>query len=239
MIPTESSQQHQDNSTASNAALNRLRAAVLGANDGIVSTSSVVMGVAGATDNTHAIFTAGMAALVAGALSMAVGEYVSVSSQSDAEKAYIEAERKSLKQRPDQELAELTQAYVDRGVSRITAARVAKELTNNNALKAHLQIEFNIDEEDLNSPTQAAVASLFSFIAGGIIPFLAVIVSPDAYRIPLTVASVVIALFITGYLSAYAGRASKTRAITRVIVGGLIAMAITYYIGYLFGTTLS
>lgn len=219
------------------AKLNSLRAAVLGANDGIVSTSSVVMGVAGATNNTQAIFTAGMAALVAGALSMAVGEYVSVSSQSDAEKAYIEKERQNLKKNPDRELAQLTESYVDRGVSWTTAAQVAKELTNNNALKAHLQIQFNIDEEDLNSPMQAAVASLFAFIAGGIVPFLAVIFSPEAYKIPLTVVAVVVALVITGYLSAYAGGASKLKAVTRVISGGLLAMAITYLIGYIFGTT--
>lgn len=225
----------EKNTPTSTAKLNSLRAAVLGANDGIVSTSSVVMGVAGATHNTQAIFTAGMAALVAGALSMAVGEYVSVSSQSDAEKAYIEAERRSLKVNPDQELAELTEAYVNRGVSPATAAQVAKELTAKDALKAHLQVQFNIDAEDLNSPMQAAVASLLAFVAGGLVPFLAVIFSPDAYRIPVTVAAVVVALIVTGYLSAYAGGANKAHAITRVIMGGLLAMAITYAIGYLFG----
>lgn len=225
----------EKNTPTSTAKLNSLRAAVLGANDGIVSTSSVVMGVAGATHNTQAIFTAGMAALVAGALSMAVGEYVSVSSQSDAEKAYIEAERRSLKVNPDQELAELTEAYVNRGVSPATAAQVAKELTAKDALKAHLQVQFNIDAEDLNSPMQAAVASLLAFVAGGLVPFLAVIFSPDAYRIPVTVAAVVVALIVTGYLSAYAGGANKAHAIIRVIMGGLLAMAITYAIGYLFG----
>lgn len=228
---------NEKNTSSSTAKLNSLRAAVLGANDGIVSTSSVVMGVAGATNNTQAIFTAGMAALVAGALSMAVGEYVSVSSQSDAEKAYIEEERLSLSTNPEQELAELTEAYVERGVSPATAAQVAQELTAKDALKAHLQVQFNIDAEDLNSPMQAAAASLLAFIAGGIIPFLAVIFSPDSYRIPITVAAVVVALIITGYLSAYAGGANKTRAVVRVIIGGLLAMAITYAIGYLFGTT--
>lgn len=228
---------NEKNTSTSTAKLNSLRAAVLGANDGIVSTSSVVMGVAGATNNAQAIFTAGMAALVAGALSMAVGEYVSVSSQSDAEKAYIEQERLSLSTNPEQELAELTEAYVERGVSPATAARVAEELTAKDALKAHLQVQFNIDEEDLNSPMQAAAASLLAFIAGGIVPFLAVIFSPDDYRIPVTVVAVFVALIITGYLSAYAGGANKTKAVTRVIIGGLLAMAITYAIGYLFGTT--
>lgn len=228
---------NEKNTSTSTAKLNSLRAAVLGANDGIVSTSSVVMGVAGATNNAQAIFTAGMAALVAGALSMAVGEYVSVSSQSDAEKAYIEQERLSLSTNPEQELAELTEAYVESGVSPATAARVAEELTAKDALKAHLQVQFNIDEEDLNSPMQAAAASLLAFIAGGIVPFLAVIFSPDDYRIPVTVVAVFVALIITGYLSAYAGGANKTKAVTRVIIGGLLAMAITYAIGYLFGTT--
>lgn len=227
----------EKNTSTSTAKLNSLRAAVLGANDGIVSTSSVVMGVAGATNNTQAIFTAGMAALVAGALSMAVGEYVSVSSQSDAEKAYIEQERLSLSNNPEQELAELTEAYVNRGVSPETATRVAQELTAKDALKAHLQVQFNIDAEDLNSPIQAAVASLLAFVAGGIIPFLAVIFSPDSYRIPITVVAVVVALVVTGYLSAHAGGANKLRAIGRVVVGGLLAMAITYAIGYLFGAT--
>lgn len=231
--------QNSKNNTTSTAMLNKLRAAVLGANDGIVSTSSVVMGVAGATDSTHAIFTAGLAALVAGALSMAVGEYVSVSSQSDAEKAYIEKERQSLKDNPHAELAELTQAYVDQGVSRITAARVAKELTNKDALKAHLQIEFNLDEDDLNSPSQAAIASLFSFTAGGLVPFLAVILSPEAFRLQATFIAVIVALLLTGYLSANVGNASKGRAVARVIIGGVVAMLITYYIGKLFGASIA
>lgn len=172
----------------SSATLNRLRAAVLGANDGIVSTSSVVMGVAGATADSRALFTAGMAALVAGALSMAVGEYVSVSSQRDAEK--------------------INHKYG------------------------------NHDDHDgeFTNPYQAAIASLVAFILGGLVPFLAVIVSPDTIKIPITVVAVVIALVFTGYFSATVGGASRARAITRVIVGGLLAMAITYFIGAMFGT---
>lgn len=174
-------------SALSNATLNKLRAAVLGANDGIVSTASVVMGVAGATSDTKAITTAGLAALVAGALSMAVGEYVSVSSQADAEKA--------------------------------------------NAAKAeHHDGEFT-------NPWAAAVASLIAFTLGGLVPFIAVIVTPSSLRIAVTVGAVIAALIVTGYFSASVGGASRLRAILRVMAGGLIAMAITYFVGTLFGAT--
>lgn len=222
--------------TNASATLNKLRAAVLGANDGIVSTSSVVMGVAAATDNKGTIFTAGIAALVAGALSMAVGEYVSVSSQSDAEKSYIARERQELADDPAGELDELTQAYVALGVSQHTARTVAKELTAKDALKAHLHTEFNLAEDDISSPTHAAVASLVSFTIGGLIPFIAIIVTPQAMRLQVTVIAVLAALVATGYLSASVGGASRRRAILRVVVGGVLAMAITYAIGKLFGT---
>lgn len=229
------SKESSDKNPASNAALNKLRAAVLGANDGIVSTSSVVMGVAGATADSKAIFTAGMAALVAGALSMAVGEYVSVSSQSDAEKAYITKEEADLKADPAGELQELASMYEERGVSAATALQVAKELSANDPLKAHLEIEFGIDADDLNSPTQAAVASLLAFTAGGLVPFLAVMLAPADIHLYVVVISVIIALIVTGYLSATAGGASRTKAIIRVVLGGVIAMAVTYGIGHLFG----
>lgn len=225
----------QSNTPASNQLLNRLRAAVLGANDGIVSTASVVMGVAGATTNHAAIVTAGLAALVAGALSMAVGEYVSVSSQSDAEKTYIEKERKLLKENPREQYEELVQAYVDRGVSTETAQVVARELSTKNPLKAHLEIEFGLNEDDINSPTQAAMASLVSFTVGGLVPFLAILLAPTALRVEITVAAVIVALLITGYFSAHVGGAGKIRAIIRVLIGGLVAMAVTYYVGVLFG----
>lgn len=237
MAATESSTNNPENAT-SNAALNKLRAAVLGANDGIVSTSSVVMGVAGATTSKAPVITAGLAALVAGALSMAVGEYVSVSSQSDAEKAYIKKERQSLKDNPEAELEELTQAYVARGVNLDTARQVAKELTEKDVVKAHLEIEFNIDENDINSPTQAAVASLISFTLGGLVPFLAILLAPERIAIPVTVAAVIVALIVTGYFSAYIGGASRTRAVIRVIIGGVLAMLITYFVGRLFGTAI-
>lgn len=221
----------------SNQLLNRLRAAVLGANDGIVSTSSVVMGVAGATSEYGVILTAGLAALVAGALSMAVGEYVSVSSQSDAEKTYIEAERKKLQANPGGELKDLAQAYEALGVSPETATKVAKELTEKDALKAHLRMHFNLDPDDVNSPIQAAIFSLVAFTAGGLIPFLAVVFAPESIRIPAIVIAVIFALIFTGYFSARAGDAAPGKAILRVVTGGLLAMIVTYYVGVLFGVT--
>ena len=231
-------EQKSESTQMNNGTLNKLRAAVLGANDGIVSTASVVMGVAGATDSKPAIITAGLAALVAGALSMAVGEYVSVSSQSDAEKSYIEKERAQLEANPEEELDELTQAYIDEGVSPTTARKVAEELTEKDAVKAHLRMEFNLDEHDISSPTQAAIASLLSFTVGGLVPFLAVLFTPNDLRIMITGIAVLIALIATGYLSAGIGGASRLRAVLRVVIGGLVAMGVTYLIGHLFGTSI-
>lgn len=229
----------KSDSTTSNATLNKLRAAVLGANDCIVSISSVVMGVAGATDQTGTIFTAGLAALVAGALSMAVGEYVSVSSQSDAEKAFIEREKRALREDPEGELEELVTAYVRRGVSPKTARQVATELTKKDAIKAHLETEFNLDEDDISSPMHAAIASFVAFSLGGLIPFLTIVFMPQDIRLPATIVAVLVALFVTGYASATVGEASRRRAITRVVFGGLAAMFITYYVGVLFGTSVA
>jgi VIT1/CCC1 family predicted Fe2+/Mn2+ transporter len=217
--------------------LNKLRASVLGANDGIVSTSSVVMGVAGATADPHAITVAGLAALIAGALSMAVGEYVSVSSQSDAEKAYIAEEKKDLRENPEYELDELAREYMKHGVSRKTADQVAKELTKKDALRAHLRMHFNLDPDEINNPWHAAIASLLAFSVGGLIPFLTIVFAPQEYKIPATVAAVVVCLIATGYFSAQAGNASRRRAVARVVIGGLLAMGVTYWVGVLFGTT--
>lgn len=221
---------------ANNGKLNQLRAAVLGANDGIVSTSSVVMGVAGASSDSTAVAVAGLAALIAGALSMAVGEYVSVSSQSDAEKAYIEEEKADLRDRAEYELDELAREYMKHGVSRRTAVQVAKELTEKDALRAHLRMHFNLDPDGINNPWHAAIASLLSFTVGGLVPFVTILLAPETLKIPATVAAVVVCLIATGYFSAQAGGASHRRAIIRVVGGGLLAMGITYWIGVLFGT---
>ncbi len=224
---------------ASNATLNWLRAAVLGANDGIVSVSSIILGVAGATSEKHTIFIAGLAGLVAGAFSMAVGEYVSVSSQSDAEKSFIAREKRRLADDPKHELEGLAQTFEAKGVSRATALLVAKELTAKDPLAAHLDAELNLDEEDLNNPTQAAVASFVSFTIGALVPLIAVITASRHTRVAVTFVAVLIALCITGYLSATVGTASRKRAIIRVVVGGAVAMAATYFVGHLFGTAVN
>lgn len=224
-----------DNTPVSNARLNALRAAVLGANDGIVSVSSIILGVAGATDNRTAIFAAGMAGLVAGALSMAVGEYVSVSSQRDTEEAYIKHEKMRLQAYPDEEFEELASAYVLRGLSTRTAHLVARELTEHDAVHAHLETELNINEEDLSSPIGAALSSLAAFTIGGAIPLVTVLAVNHGLRLVATVVAVLIALVITGYLSATAGKAPRPRAIIRNLLGGSAAMLITYAVGHLFG----
>jgi VIT1/CCC1 family predicted Fe2+/Mn2+ transporter len=225
--------------TIENGKLNKLRAAVLGANDGIVSVSALVMGVAGATTaDPKAVAIGGMAALIAGALSMAVGEYVSVSSQSDAEKAYIDLEKKALRDMPGLELHELAHEYMKHGVSEKTAKQVAKELTDKDALRAHLRMHFNLDPDDINNPWQAAIASLLAFTAGGLVPFLAMTLSPNESRVLWTLIAVVIALTVTGYVSAVVAKASRTRAILRVLIGGIVAMGITYAVGVVFGTNI-
>ncbi len=215
--------------------LNWLRAAVLGANDGIVSVASIVTGVAGATDVAGFIFTAGIAGLTAGALSMAVGEYVSVSTQRDTEMALLEKERQELEEVPEAELEELTTIYEKKGLSRSTAEVVAKELTAHDAFAAHVEAELRIDPENLTNPWAAAFASAVSFISGGIVPLLAMYFAPAAWRLEVTFAAVLVALVITGALSAYAGGANKTTATVRVVLGGIAAMAVTYVIGRVFG----
>lgn len=227
------------NIAPSNSKLNWLRAAVLGANDGIVSTAALVVGVAGATTSRGAIFTAGLAGLVAGAMSMAVGEYVSVSSQRDAERAYIEREKLLLKQDPKHELEGLAEVYQNKGLTHKTALQVAKELTKDDPIKAHLQAETSIDEDDLTNPWHAGLASMISFTVGALIPLVTIVVAPESSRVVLTFFAVVFALLITGYLSATVGGASRRRAMARVVVGGALAMIITYGVGSIFGTVVS
>jgi vacuolar iron transporter family protein len=218
--------------------LNRLRAAVLGANDGIVSVAGVVVGVAGASALRGPIFTAGLAALVAGAVSMALGEFVSVSSQRDSEGAQLAMERRELRHMPDAELAELTAIYQRRGLSAQTAAQVAQELTTHDALTAHAHAELNIDPDELANPWQAATASAASFIVGALLPFAAILLPPASWRVPVTFGAVLAALAVTGALSARIGRARTGRAVLRVVLGGAAGLALTYGIGHLFGTAL-
>jgi vacuolar iron transporter family protein len=225
------------NDNITNSKLNWLRASVLGANDGIVSVSAVIVGVAGASDSMKLILTAGIAALVAGALSMAVGEYVSVSAQRDSEKALLEKERIELETVPEKELEELVGIYQKKGLSRSTAEVVAKELTARDAFAAHVDAELGIDPNDLTNPLHAAYASGVAFFCGAVIPIIAVLVSPASKHVMATFASVIVALIITGSLSAYAGGASKRRATIRVVLGGVFAMVVTYGIGKLFGVS--
>ena len=215
--------------------LNWLRAAVLGANDGIVSVAAVIVGVAGASSNRSYIITAGVAALVAGALSMAVGEYVSVSTQRDTERALIAKEKYEIENMPEKELEELVVIYESKGLSKETATIVANELTNRDALAAHLDAELGIDPNNLTDPWHAAYASGAAFFCGAIIPIIAIIISPTKWYIPSTFIAVLIALIFTGTLSAHAGGASKKTATIRVVFGGIIAMIITFGIGKIFG----
>ena len=217
--------------------LNWLRAGVLGANDGIVSVAAIVVGVAGATADTGPILAAGAAGLVGGAVSMALGEYVSVSSQSDSQKALIEKERRELAEEPEEELAELAAIYQGKGLSPETARKVAVELTEHNALAAHLSAELNIDEADIVSPWHAAFASAVAFTIGAVLPMLSILLPPQDIRVPLTFATVLAALALTGALGAGIGGGSKMRAAVRVVVGGALALAATFTIGNLLGAS--
>jgi vacuolar iron transporter family protein len=217
--------------------LNWLRAGVLGANDGIVSVAALAVGVASATPSLATVLTAVLAGLVGGAISMAAGEYVSVSSQSDSERALIAKERQELAEMPQEELAELISLYERKGLSARTARLVAHELTQRDALAAHLDAELNIDPHDIVSPWRAALASAVAFTIGGLLPLLAVLIFPQEWRIPATVLAVLIALAITGALGGYLGYSPMLRPAIRVVLGGALALTATYLLGRLVGAT--
>jgi VIT1/CCC1 family predicted Fe2+/Mn2+ transporter len=219
--------------------LNWLRAGVLGANDGIVSVAGLVVGVAGATSARGAIFTAGLAGLVAGAVSMALGEYVSVSSQRDSETAQLQKERCELKNAPGQELAELTAIYLAKGLSPQTASQVAAELTARDDLAAHAEAELRVDPDNLASPLHAAAASAASFVAGALLPLLAILLPPAQWRVAVTVVAVLASLAAAGVISARIGGSNPRRAVARVVIGGAAGLALTYGIGHLFGAAIS
>jgi VIT1/CCC1 family predicted Fe2+/Mn2+ transporter len=218
------------------ARLNWLRAGVLGANDGIVSTAGIVIGVAAATVERSTIATAGIAGLAAGAMSMAAGEYVSVSTQRDTEKALLAKERRELRDMPEAELEELAQIYQDKGLSPDLAAEVARQLTDHDALGAHAEAELGIDPDQLTNPWHAAWASMSAFTLGALLPLVAILLPPVAARIWVTAASVVAALAVTGWGSARLGQAPVRPAVLRNIAGGMVAMLVTYGIGALVGT---
>ena len=211
-----------------------LRAAVLGADDGIVSTASLIVGVAAANpDASSAIVTAGLAGLVAGALSMGAGEYVSVSSQRDTERADLAKEMRELEEFPDAELRELTEIYVKRGLDRPLASQVATQLSDHDALGTHLRDELGLDPKDLADPVQAAGVSAGAFAAGAAVPLVAAVLRSS----PWIVAAVsLVALGALGVAGAKVGGAARGRAAIRVLVGGGLAMAVTAVIGALVGT---
>lgn len=215
--------------------LNWLRAGVLGANDGIVSTAGIVVGVAAATAAREPILMAGIAGLAAGAVSMALGEFVSVSTQRDTERALLILERRELRDDPQAELEELASLYEQRGLSRQTARTVAQELTEHDAIRAHAEIELGIDPDELTNPWHAALSSALSFTLGAILPLVAILLPPLGARVPATIAVVLIALAATGLLSARLGRADVSSAVIRNVVGGALALAATYAIGHMIG----
>ncbi len=216
--------------------MNRLRAGVLGANDGIISVAATLVGIAGATTDKGWLALAAFASVSAGALSMALGEYVSVSSQTDSQKALIDRERDELEQMPQAELHELAGLLEAKGLSKPTALQAARELTAADALSAHLDIELGLDAEDIPSPIGAAVSSGLAFTLGALLPALAILLPPASIAVPLTFVAVLAALALTGWLGAHLGGAPhRMRAVARLVLGGGAALAITYAIGALVG----
>jgi VIT1/CCC1 family predicted Fe2+/Mn2+ transporter len=221
------------------AKLNWLRAAVLGANDGVVSGSGITIGVAAADPtNMHAIMLAGLAGLLAGASAMAMGEYVSVSSQRDTEEALISRERHDLQHTPEEEFAELVDVYRRQGLSEATAKTVVKELTEHNPLAAHLRAEYGVHQEELTTPWHAAIASAVAFTAGFVLALASMLICPAGLRIPVTVIVGLVGLFLTGWASGVISGSPKTRPIVRNVIGGAAAMLLTWGISRFFGVGL-
>ena len=212
-----------------------LRAAVLGANDGLISTASLIVGVAAAAAPPSAILVAAVAGLLAGAMSMAAGEYVSVSSQADSEKADLAREREELETMPEAELDELTGIYVKRGLDPALARQVAVQLTERDALEAHARDELGISEATQARPIQAAFASAATFSVGSAMPLLVVLVAPAAWLVPAVIAASLLFLGVLGALGARTGGAGTLRATVRVLVWGVAAMLVTAVVGRLFG----
>jgi len=227
-----------DAPTSLSAKLNWLRAGVLGANDGIVSIAGIVMGVAGATTSSPALLLAGLAGLVAGALSMAGGEYVSVSSQKDTELAAVAKVREILDTEPDKALAYLASDYEQRGFEPHLALEIAQTLTDHDAVAAQTQVRYGISAHEQTSPWAAAVASFGSFTIGALIPLLVMICTPVGVRVPATIAAVIVALAMTGSVSSWLGKANIPRAILRNCFVGALTMGVTYLVGTLVGIQL-
>jgi len=225
------------NTQTENHFINRsgwLRAAVLGANDGILSTTSLAIGIAAASGSRDPIVLAALAGVVAGALSMAAGEYVSVSSQSDIEMSDLEREKKELIEMPEAELTELTGIYIARGLTPKLAREVAEQLTAHNALEAHARDELGINEITQAKPFQAAMASASAFIAGGVLPLLVAIFAPLNYMVALQYCFAIVFLAVSGTLAAGAGGSNKIKSIVRICLWGTVAMCASALVGYLF-----
>jgi vacuolar iron transporter family protein len=216
--------------------LNVLRAGVLGAQDGIVSTAGLVIGVAGASASSSVLLIAGLAGLVSGALSMAGGEYVSVSAQKDSEIAVVEKERGELQTMPERELTELAKLYEEKGLTPDLAHQVAAQLHRHDALAAHAETELGLDPTERANPWSAAITSAIAFALGSVLPLLAITLSPALIRVPVTFVVVIVALVATGYVSARLGGAPKVRAVLRNVGIGVLAMVVTYGIGAVVGT---
>ncbi|HQW12077.1 MAG TPA: VIT family protein [Saprospiraceae bacterium] len=216
-----------------------LRASILGANDGILSTASIIIGVAAASDTREPIVLVGIAGLVAGALSMAAGEYVSVSSQSDIEKSDLKRESSELKEMPEAELMELAGIYEQKGLDKKLSIEVAKQLTAHNALEAHARDELGINDITGARPLQAALASGASFISGGILPVIAALVVPVKQMVYIQYGVALLFLIVLGIVAAKAGGSNVMKAITRITFWGTAAMGITALIGHLFGVNVN
>lgn len=236
--PDGSSPSGRDAASSLASRLNWLRAGVLGANDGIVSVAGLVIGVAAATpQDSSAILTAGVAGVLAGAVSMAAGEYVSVSTQSDTERALVERQRAELADNPEAGIDELAGHYRAKGLTPDTAMLVARELTAHDAVGAHLEAELGLREDDYTNPWHAAFSSAVAFTLGSLLPMLAIILLPVPVKIPLTFVAVLVGLAVTGGVSAHLGDAPERPAVIRNMMGGALAMAVTWGIGHLIGVS--
>lgn len=233
----ETHNEQQQNGLASK--LNWLRAGVLGANDGIVSTAGLVVGVAAAGSSSSAILTAGVAAIAAGAVSMALGEYVSVSAQRDTEDILVREHREAHKRDRRLEEKDIMTSLLELGMSEDTARKASEEMSSEERLAGHLRLELGLDEEDLTSPWMAAAASAGSFIVGAVLPLIAAILAPAGVKIAVIIAATLIALAITGTISARLSEAHRGRSVARLVIGGALALAVTFIIGWLFGTTVA
>lgn len=229
----------EPHATGVSSKLNWLRAGVLGANDGIVSVAGLLMGVAAAGAGSKEIMTAGMAAVASGAVSMALGEYVSVSAQRDTEKRLVAKEKWELAEFPEHEHAELVGILQEKGMSAETAEKAATEMESHDALAAHLDMELGMDAEDLTNPWVAAGSSAVAFVVGAMIPFLWAIFASGDLRVWAILLGTLVALTITGGLSAKFSDSSKSRSVTRLVVGGALALGVTYLIGWVFGVSVA